>query len=66
MTTFQQLDKALHARGWTYDIGDEVFRDNAGKVIHNNAWLLALVPGITLDHRVSCMDDKCDEGTRNV
>ena len=64
MTTFEKIDKALRARGWTYDIGDEVFRDNAGNVIRNHGWLLALVPGITLDHLVRYMDDKYNAWTR--
>jgi hypothetical protein len=33
MTTFQKLDKALRAKVWTYDIGEEQFLDGDGKVI---------------------------------
>ena len=60
MTTFQKIDRALRARGWTYDVAEEQFLDNTGKVIRNNGWLLALVPGITLDHLVSYMHHKYD------
>jgi len=64
MTTFQKIDRALRARGWTYDVGDEQFLDNTGNVIRNNGWLLALVPGLTLDHLVSYMDHKYDQVAR--
>jgi len=37
MTTFQKLDKALRARGWPYDVGDEVFRDSGGKLIRSTS-----------------------------
>ncbi len=60
MTTFQQLDKALKARGWRYDIGQEQFIDGDGKAIRDCQKLTALVPGMTLDELASYQDDKHD------
>jgi hypothetical protein len=64
ISTFEKIDRALRGRGRTYDIGKEHFLDNSGNVIRNNDCLLALVPGITLDHLVSYMDHKYDTTPR--
>ena len=65
MITFQQLDKALKARGWRYDIGQEQFIDANGKAIRDRK-LTALVRGMTLDELASYQDDKYDKGPTSV
>jgi len=49
------------ARGWTYDAGDGQFIDSDGKRIRGYRKLLALVPGMTLDHLSNWEDDRQNE-----
>jgi hypothetical protein len=60
MTTFQQLDKALRAKGWRYDIGEEQFFDGDGTMIRDYRKLTALVRGMTLDELLSYQDQQYD------
>jgi len=58
MTTFKQLDRALAAKGWRYDVDNEQFMN--GKHPLNYHKVLALMPGMTLDELASYQDQKYD------
>jgi hypothetical protein len=58
MTTFDEIDAALKAKGWRYDRGDEVFRDRERVLKWED--VIGLVPGTTLDELASYQDDKAD------
>jgi hypothetical protein len=58
MSIFDEPDKQLAARGWTYDAKSECFMD-AGNHVDYRA-LLALVPAMTLDELASYVDRKHD------
>jgi hypothetical protein len=60
MTTFSQLDRALKAKGWRYDAGDEVFRDGNDRRLDYRR-VLKLVSGMTLDELASYQDDEADK-----
>ena len=66
MTTFEQLDKALRAKGWRYDVGEEQFFDRAGNVIRGYGKLLALVPTMTRDELASYQDHQHDTRGKHV
>jgi len=59
MTTFTKLDRAIRAKGWHYDAGDEVFRDGNRRLDYRR--VLKLVPRMTLDELASYQDDKADK-----
>jgi hypothetical protein len=59
LTRFQQFDKALAKRSWTYSVGDEVFRE--GERVLDADELLAIVPEMTLDELASYQDDRYDK-----
>jgi hypothetical protein len=60
MTTFKQLDRALRAKGWHYDAGDEVFHDRANRRLDYRG-VVPLVPGLTLDKLASYQEDNAGE-----
>jgi hypothetical protein len=62
MTTFEQIDNALRAKGWRYDRGDEVFREGNREL----GWeeVVGLVPSTSLDELASYQDGKSDDGAK--
>ena len=66
MTCFEQFDRALKAKGWTYVAGNEVFRTVGKRRIGEPVKLLALLPEMSLDELVSWQDDRYDRSRRAV
>jgi hypothetical protein len=64
MTTFEEIDASLRAKGWYYDRGNELFMD--GDRVLQWEDVLSLVPGTTVDEVVSYQDDKCGQGPQHV
>jgi hypothetical protein len=56
MTTFEQIDKALDARGWRYQASHEQFYDGNRELTWKD--VLGLAPGMTLDEMASYQTDK--------
>lgn len=59
MTTFEQIDAAIAAKGIRYDAESELFYD--GKRPLEAEELLAIVGEVTLDELASFQDDKYDQ-----
>lgn len=62
MTTFEQIDAAIAARGVRYDLGDEIFYDGNRPLEPEE--LIGLLPDFTLDELASYQDDKFDKGCK--
>jgi hypothetical protein len=58
MTTFEELDKQLAARGWHYDRGNERFMAGTRELTWED--VIRLVRGTNLDEPVSYQNDKWD------
>jgi len=58
VTRFQQFDRALRERSWTYSVCDEEFRD--GERVLEWEELICLLPEMTLDELASYQDDRYD------
>jgi hypothetical protein len=57
----RKFDHQLATRGWTYDVGDEVFRDDDRIVPCRE---LLRLTGMTADELVSWQDDQYDRMRR--
>jgi hypothetical protein len=57
LSRFQELECQIRARGWSYDVRDEVFRDDEGRIVKVTV-LLRVLPGMTIDEIVSYQDDR--------
>ena len=56
MTTFEKLEKALSAKGWHYDAGNQGFRNGKRRLDYRR--VLALVPGMTIEELAAYQDDQ--------
>jgi hypothetical protein len=58
MTTNESIDAAFTALGWTYDRGDELWRDRDGQLIAPENVIAALPPDASLDDLAAYEDWK--------
>jgi hypothetical protein len=63
MTTFDAIDAALAARGWSYDVEIEFFTDGSRRIDYQ--WVQNLVPDLTDEQLASYQDQKYDEYRRS-
>ena len=63
LSRFEQFECALKAKGWTYDVANEVFRNRVGRLISSET-LLRLIPDMSWDELDSYRDHQYEQSLK--